>query len=463
LLVRLQDRVLGAADAVAGATGWLGRPFSADAMIAEARRATGLSDFGDDGFVEPLRQFLRSCATEGDLGVVGRIATTWDVNRFLCNLLRLRAAEVATPSIADEPIERPIFITGLPRSGTTFLHTLLMQDPANDVPRVWQAIYPYPDAATGQGGRDRRIATVNRQLAAFRRLAPAFASLHPLDATSPQECAEITAHVFASLRFDTNYQVPSYRDWLDRNGHLDAYRFHRRFLQHLQHQARQHQASSGQTPSGARRWVLKCPDHVFALDAVRAVYPDARIVFVHRDPLKVLASVARLTEVVRRPFTRHLDPLQLGRQESLRWHAGVERMIAACSEAQGSDQAGTAPIHHVHYLKLVADPVGTLDALYGHFGLELTPAAADGVRRQVRQKPHGGYGEHHYRFADHGLDPVDERRRFARYMDFFGITPEFGETPGGRAWAETRWRSAAIPTQTAPEQDGLRPVEVNAR
>ena len=164
--------------------------------------------------------------------------------------------------------------------------------------------------------RDARPARVARQLRAFERLAPEFRALHPLDATSPQECSEITAHVFRSLRFDTTYRIPSYRHWLDQAGHLPAYRFHRRFLQHLQHQA----------PGG--RWVVKCPDHLFALDAIRAVYPDARLVFVHRDPVKVLLSVAKLTEVVRRPFTRRLDPHEIGRQESARWLDGTQRMIA---------------------------------------------------------------------------------------------------------------------------------------
>src|SRR5208337_341980 len=144
-------------------------------------------------------------------------------------------------------------------------------------------------------------------------LAPAFQALHPLEAISPQECSEITAHVFRSLRFDTNYHIPSYRAWLDADpvGHLPAYQFHRRFLQHLQHQA-------GPRASPPR-WVLKCPDHLFALEAIRAVYPDARLVFVHRDPVKVLLSVARLTEVLRRPFTRDLDPRTIGRDESARW------------------------------------------------------------------------------------------------------------------------------------------------
>jgi hypothetical protein len=111
--------------------------------------------------------------------------------------------------------------------------------------------------------------------------------------------------------------------------------------------------------------------------------------------------------------------------------------------AQAGAQAGVAAIHHVHYLKLVGDPVGTLQTLYGHFGLALTDATTAGVRRRLAQKPQGGYGEHHYRFADHGLDPGEERRRFARYMAAFAITPEFGAELSGPAWAEQRWHSVA--------------------
>src|SRR5262249_41365936 len=160
----------------------------------------------------------------------------------------------------------------------------------NRAPAVWETIFPWPN----ERRRDRRADTVARQLKTFEWLAPEFRALHPLDATSPQECSEITAHVFRSLRFDTNYRVPSYRDCLDSDvgRHLPAYRFHHRFLRHLQYQ-----------DGRQSRWVLKCPEHVFALRSIREVYPDARLIFVHRDPVKVLLSVARLTEVLRRPFT----------------------------------------------------------------------------------------------------------------------------------------------------------------
>ena len=336
----------------------------------------------------------------------------------------MQQAEVEMPAIAAQPIVAPVFITGLPRSGTTFLHSLLMQDRASMVPRVWQTIYPYPDRGARTDGPDRRIAMVNRQLRAFARLAPEFRSLHPLTAESPQECSEITAHMFASLRFDSTYHVPSYREWLDRTGHLEAYRFHRRFLQHLQPQ---HQGMEG------RRWVLKCPDHVFALDAIRAVYPDARFVFVHRDPLAVLASVAKLTEVLRRPFTRRVDAVQIGRQEGIRWLAGAGRMIEA-----GSRWPFAMPVCHIQYVDLVRDPLGTVEGLYRHFGLELSPEAADCIRREVQDKPNGGYGMHQYRFEDHGLDPVEQRRLFAHYVEHFRIRTAADDLPAAPRTAASR-------------------------
>jgi hypothetical protein len=401
LRLLLQDSVLSLADGVADTLGLLRRPLESEPLLATARRRSGLSEFGDASFIDPLRRLLSACMDEASLSLVGRMATRWDVVRFLTNLLRFQDAEAKDAGILRQQIERPIFITGLPRSGTTFLHRLLLNDPENRAPLVWQTIYPYPPAR----GPDTRPARVARQLRAFERLAPEFRALHPLDATSPQECSEITAHVFRSLRFDTTYQIPSYRNWLDHASHAPAYRFHRRFLQHLQHQA---------APGG--RWVVKCPDHLFALDAIRTEYPDARLVFVHRDPVKVLLSVAKLTEVVRRPFTRRLDAREIGRQESARWLEGTQQMVAV-----GDDAGLPEPIHHVHHNALVADPVGTVAALYRHFGLPLAPDVAAAFGHYARERPRGGYGPRDYRFDDHGLDAAAEREKFRGYTERFGI------------------------------------------
>ncbi len=418
--------LLQTADTLGDAFAPLREPLSADQLIALARRRTGLTEFGETAFLDPLQTFLRACYEEGNLSLFGRIATRWDVVRFLSNLLRLYDEEQRAPEILDRPINRPIFISGLPRSGTTFLHSLLAEDPANLVPRVWQLIHPYPPR-NSKSGRDRRALRVARQLRLFGLLAPDFRRMHPIDAGSPQECSEITAHVFSSLRFDTTYRIPSYRHWLDETGHLDAYRFHKRFLQHLQHQT---------APGG--RWVLKCPDHVFALEAIRAVYPDARLVFVHRDPLAVLLSVARLTETLRRPFTRSIDKAEIGRQDSDRWLAATELMISAAQEQRFAE-----PIFHVQYLDLVRDPVGTVAALYAHFGETLHPDAAARIGRLVEAKPNGGYGVHGSRLEEYGLEAALERERYARYMAHFGIQPE----PQRRSPPQ---RGSASPVLTSP-------------
>jgi hypothetical protein len=404
------------ADAMAARLGLFQRALSAEEMMEAACRRSGNDDFGEPDFIPPLQTFIEACTEEAELSMIGRMATRWDTLRFLTNLLRLREAELADPTILDEPIAAPVFIAGLPRSGTTFLHRLMMEDAQVAAPLVWQTIYPYRTRA--DRGRDGRVGRVARQLRAFERMAPEFRALHPLDAGSPQECSEITAHVFRSLRFDTTYHVPSYRCWLDGEGHAPAYRFHKRFLQHLQHQR----------PAGrpVPRWVVKCPDHLFALDAIRAVYPDARLVFVHRDPVKVLLSVAKLTEVLRDPFTRHIDREAIGRQESARWFEGTAHMIAA------GETAGFAePICHVHYLDLIADPLATVQGVYQQLDMTMSKATAGRIEAYVKARPDGGYGPRNYRFGDHGLDGGIERDKFRGYMLHFGVQPEHERRPRG--------------------------------
>ena len=404
--------VLKVADSIASLAGLLRRPLLAEPLIARARRQAGLTDFGDTSFQEPMRRLLSACsAPEADLSLVGRMATTWDITRFLSNLLRFQAEEARHPGILEQKITAPVFITGLPRSGTTFLHRLMMTDPANRAPAVWETIFPWPIHQDAERtAPDHRVARVRNQLKMFEFLAPEFRGLHPLDATSPQECSEITAHVFRSLRFDTNYHVPSYRRWLDADvqRHLPAYQFHQRFLQHLQFQ-----------DGRPRQWVLKCPEHVFALRAIRAVYPDARIIFVHRDPVKVLLSVARLTEVLRRPFARDVDPVVIGRDESARWLAGAERMMET-----GDDAGFPEPICHVHHMDLISDPSATVEAVYRHFDLAFPAGGVSAIEQYTAARPNGGYGGRDYSFADHGLDEAAERKRFRPYMLRFGIAAE---------------------------------------
>jgi hypothetical protein len=404
------------ADWFADIAGFMRKPPMAEELIATAQRRTGLDDFGPWQFAKPLRMLLNACENEAGLGIFGRFAVRWDALRFLENLLLLRDAEkraTATPAI-----EQPIFVTGLPRSGTTFFYNLLMEDEANAAPRCWQTIYP--DVAGDTAREKCAIRSVDRQLRIFRHLAPDFDSMHPFTAAAPQECSEITAHVFASLRFDTTYHVPSYRAWLDVVGQRESYRFHRYFLEHL---ARRGQAR--------QRWVLKCPEHVFALDAIREVYPDARFIFVHRDPMHVLASVARLTEVLRQPFARRIDRASIGRQVCDHWAEGATRILEAGSTIPADR------IVHICYRDLVGDPVATVAHVYARLGLDCGDELKQRVAAYVEARPNGGYGQvqARYRLEDYGIDAARARRRFGDYVASFDVAPEPGRARSSLAEA----------------------------
>jgi hypothetical protein len=326
---------------------------------------------------EGLRHLIAALEADSDLSFFGRVSLRWDMIRLLRNAQLIEDAHRTHPALGQAPVAAPIFILGLPRSGTTFLHGLMAEDPENLVPRNWQTIYPAPrppgfDPATHKSARD-----VDRQLNVFRGLAPGFSDLHPITADSPQECSEITAHVFQSLRFDTTYRVPEYFAWLELHGHLPAFEFHRKFLQYLQ-------------DGVASRWVLKCPDHTFSLDAILQTYPDARFVVVHRDPIAVLGSVAHLTEVLRKPFLKNTDPGEIGAQVANRWIEGANLLLHF---DQRTDVAPERKIH-LHYHALTSAPLAAIERIYAHFGLDLSPAALAAMSKQIAARPRGGYANH---------------------------------------------------------------------
>lgn len=393
------ERFLRAVDAVANSLGVGNAPLDPDALLALALRNAQRASFHDSSFAPALRLLLRCYEEEADLNIFGRQAAKWDALRCLSNILRFDAEEERDSSIAKEAIAAPIFITGLPRSGTTLLHELMAADSQLRAPRCWETITPYAD---GDSGKRRK--SFARQLRLFQRLAPEMAGLHPLSADAPQECSEITAQIFQSVRYEATHRVPSYRMWLDAAGHVPAYRFHKRFLQHLQHQA-----------SDSRRWVLKCPDHIHALDAIEAIYPGCRFVFVHRDPLRVIASASKLTEVLRRPFTRRIDKLEIGAQVAGRVIEAADAMIAK-TRANPPNR-----ILHLHYLAFARDPLAAVQSLYRRLGLS---AASDTLHRMGEHLAATRNPRHRYSFEEFGLDPARLRARLEPYMDAFAVHRE---------------------------------------
>jgi hypothetical protein len=376
-----------------------------EVLIAAAAKATRLDakPLADPRLIEALGALTSSLQKEASLSPFGRLAASWDLKRMLSTLLILADAEREDATIFTRPLAAPIFIAGLPRSGTTFLHGLLAEDPANRAPRIWEAIYPYPKHRAAEFGAGRRM--VQLQLGIFNRLSPGIRNLHPIEADAPEECIEFTSQVFRSPRFDDVYRAPSYRAWLDASGYDDGYRFLARFLRHLQ--------GPREAP---RRWILKSPEHVFSFDALTRVFPDAMLVLVHRDPGHVLVSAARLTELLRAPFTTTIDRREIGGKVADYWQEGMRRMVGIAD-----DPAFPLRLAHITYRSLVADPVGTIARVYDAFGLELSPEAGGAMAAKVAQAPNGGYGANRYRPEEFGIDPEPERERASAYVERFGI------------------------------------------
>lgn len=377
-----------------------------DVLCEEACRRTGLEDFDDDGvFDEALGRVVRSMRHESGLSLVGRIAARQDLLRLLANRLRLVADRGRFPEIAAEKVRRPLFVTGLPRTGTTLLHGLLAQDPANRAPLHWEMIFPSPPPERARFATDRRIAAAERQLRWFQRLQPDLERIHPVGARMPEECLVITSHSFLSFQFQTTHHVPSYEAWLEAHDLRACYEWHRRFLQHLQWRC------------AGERWVLKAPAHLFGLPALFASYPDAGVIFTHRDPLEVAPSLASLTTTLRSTFSSTVDRVAVGREMTDRWARGIERALR-------DRDAGCAPAGQfldVHYTQLLRDPIGTVRTIYRHYDLPFTAEAEARMRDFLAENPKDKHGRHRYTLADFGLDADEERARYARYRRRFDL------------------------------------------
>jgi Sulfotransferase family len=378
-----------------------------EALRVRAMRETGLEAFGDVRFREPLGRLLESFEREAALTLLGRLIARSDVGRLLGNRLRMAAAWARNPEIEAAPIRRPLFIVGLPRTGTSILHELMAQDPANRVPMTWEVMHPWPPPERATYDTDARIARVEKHFSGVDRVMPGFKKMHPMGAKLPQECVALTAHDFASMVFSTTHHVPSYQAWLERTDLRWVYASHRRQLQYLQWRC------------PAEHWVLKSPGHLWALDALLAVYPDAHIVQTHRDPLTVIASLASLVVVLRGMASDAIDPFAIGLEWTGRLADGLERAMAVRARVPDDGR-----VFDMHFGEFIRDEIGMVRRIYAHFGRTLEAGAEERMRRFLAANPKNKHGAHRYTLAAAGLDPRTERRRYAAYQERFGIPSE---------------------------------------
>jgi hypothetical protein len=376
-------------------------PLDGSRMLATASRRTGLHDFGEDSFRDPLARLVRSIESEARLNLVGRIAAREDLTGMLMNRLFVERDRAQHPDIAREEVRRPLVILGMPRSGSTFLHGLLAQDPAHRVPLHWELRFPSPPPDRATRATDPRIARAARHIRWFHRLAPEFKKIHPVGAELPEECVVVLSHAFRSFEFSSTWFVPSYQSWLEQADLEPAYRHHRRVLQNLQWRC------------PGDRWLLKAPPHLPGLRALCAVYPDADLVMTHRDPLEVVASVASLHVTLRRTFSRAVDPLAVGPEVSRMLADDIRRGFAARDD-------GCAPPERfldVWYTQLMDDPLAVVRRIYRHFDLPLTADAEARMRAYLGAHPKDREGRHVYSLAQFGLDADVERARYREYWD----------------------------------------------
>jgi hypothetical protein len=383
-----------------------GLAIDADVLVRAARARARLDDFGAAPLAEPFERLARATEEESRLTLTGRIAIRSYLIDLLVNRLQLQRDRTKDPRIAAEPITRPVFILGLPRTGTTLLHNLIAQDDAVRVPLTWEVMYPSPPPRAVEVD-DTRIARCTRALRWLDRLAPDFKRVHPVGALLPQECIAITTHAFASIQFHTTQRVPAYEDWLEQAPMEGAYLCHREFLQQLQRHG------------GGRRWVLKAPGHLFALDALLAVYPDACLVQTHRDPLRIVGSIASHGVVLRAAFSDAVDPGEVARDWSARWAAALARALRMrdASAAHGR-------FLDLRYDEIVRDPIAAVRAIYAHADLELRPEAEQRMRVFMAANPQDRHGPHRYTLEQYGLDRDQEASRYAGYCARFGIERE---------------------------------------
>ena len=379
-----------------------------EALLAKAIKRAGASDFGDQSFHEGLDRLLASMENEAELTLLGRLMAQGELVGRLATRLRLIEWRKQHPEIAEQEIRKPLFILGLPRTGTTILHALLDIDPANRSPLFWEVENPVPPPTPATWSNDPRITEIERSLAQFEKICPGIQAVHVMEARLQQECVAILAMDMRAEQFHSMFNVPGYAAWLIDEPKTFSLQFHKQTLQHLQ--------SGGVV---GERWLLKSPCHLHLIRELLDVYPDANIIHTHRDPIAVCTSISSMTAMLRGTTSDAIDLKLIGRQQIDIWGEMLNRAVAQRKQL-AQEQRGKQ-FFDLQMRETVVDPVGTVERIYEHFGYELKPAVKVAMERFMKDNPRDKHGSHTYKAEDFGIDPRRDRQRFAEYCEYFSI------------------------------------------
>jgi hypothetical protein len=381
--------------------GWR-RPLSADRILARACRRTGLDDFGELDVREPLRRLTEALERENQLTSLGRLLIRRELVQVARARLRIRAALKAHPEVLDERVDRPVFIVGLGRTGSTLLHRLLAQDPQVRALRYGETIDPASAALAAANGRLARVARVQFGFARF--LAPGLRSIHSLEADAPEECRLLLMNTFRTSLFGQWGVISAYTKWLEGLGLESQVRVYEAYRQQLQ---------LLQWRCPPRRWVLKCPTHAASLEALLRVFPDACVVQSHRDLAEVVPSMCSLIATLRGIYSDYVDYSHLCGKFI---RSIVNRTIGAALRAR---TAHPGWVIDVLYRDLVRDPVETVGGIYDRFGLPRGGDMEEHVRDWLARNPQDKHGRHRYSLEQFGFDRTIVEQMFPGYPKNF--------------------------------------------
>lgn len=366
-----------------------------DDLHESAMRTTGLDDFGDDAYLEPLGVLLDSYANEAGLTELGSKMFRYFLKGALVARLMSEASWRANPSYVDVEITRPIFVTGLPRTGTTALHRLLAADPAHQGLEMWLTEFPQPRPPREQWASNPVYQQIDAGIAQHHVENPEFMGLHYLDAGEVEECWQLLRQSIMSISYESLAYVPTYSRWLAEQDWTPAYARHRRNLQMI-----------GSNDRG-KRWVLKNPSHLFALDALMAVYPDALVIQTHRAPETIIASMCSLAEHATPGWSTVFVGDTIGRTQLDLWSRGLHQFSLARA------QYDEAQFLDVDFDDLRADPLGTVERVYAALGTEISgEARAAMVALDAESASGARRPQHRYALSDYGFTEAEVAAAF---------------------------------------------------
>lgn len=382
-------------------------PLDEASLLQHAQLATGLHDFGDDLWREPFSVLVKSLEEEAQLTLMGRLMARNDIVLWLSTRLQVTATLKQYPQILEEEIVAPMVIAGLPRSGTSILFELLAQDPDVGVPLMWEALQPCPPPEAATYTCDPRIEWADKLFTQWHRVVPEFASMHEMRGDIPAECGLLMAGTFISDHIASLHQTHSYSAWCVAADFLPVYRYHKTILQILQWK------------NPRQRWLLKAPEHQVHLDTLLQVYPDARIVQTHRDPIKCMASTTSLIGALY--YMRSDQPFNAQLFDNIIMGDGTARRLEHVMAQREQGIVPAANIADSRYQDLLDDPLGCIAQIYAHFDMALTDNTRARMQDYLRQKPQGKFGQHSYEVDAH---KARDRPLFKRYQNLYNVPDE---------------------------------------